>query len=268
MKLRQSYVRVAKRAAIKASRYAHAKQFKRMRRELKKLRVRLGRVIRDVRRKTPQPDLALNDLLSLCERLYAQQPTDKNKLYSLHEPDVVCISKGKAHKRYEFGQKVSVSTSNRGNWIVGADLCQQNPYDGHTLAQAVSTIEQTTGVSVTDAYVDKGYRGHNYTGEATIHIAGTSTRTLSRVQKKRRKRRTAVEPKIGHLKSDNRLRRCFLKGLTGDAINVVLAAAGSNLRKLLAVFVFALCSSRWWSCSRGLVARLFTPGPHVLMLMA
>jgi len=233
VKLRQSYVRVAKKHAIKVSRYAHAKQFKRMRRELKKLRTKLGRVIRDIRRKTPEPDAAFEDLLLLCERLHAQKKTDRKKLYSLHEPDVMCISKGKAHKRYEFGQKVSVSTSNRDNWIVGVDLCEGNPYDGHTLARAIATVERTTGTTVTDAYVDKGYRGHDYSGEATIHMAGTSKRKLTRSEKKRRKRRSAVEPKIGHLKSDNRMGRCFLKGVAGDAINAVLAAAGSNFLKLL-----------------------------------
>ncbi len=256
VKLRQTYVRVAKPAAIKVGRYAHAKQFKRMRRQLKKLRTWLGRVIRDVRRKVPQPDTALAELLQLCDRLHAQQPTDKKKLYSLHEPDVMCISKGKARQRYEFGQKVSVTTSNRGNWIVGVDLCKANPYDGHTLAQAIATVERTAGVTVTDAYVDKGYRGHDYQGAATIHIPGTSTRNLTRTQKQHRRRRSAVEPKIGHLKSDHRLGRCFLKGLAGDAINLVLAAAGSNLRKLLGAIASALFCCLW---------SLFTTarrGPH------
>lgn len=240
VKLRQTYVRVAKKAAIMVGRYAHAKQFKRMRRKLKKLRTWLGRVIRDLRRKVPTPDADLAVLLSLCERLHAQKNTDKKKLYSLHEPDVMCISKGKAHKRYEFGQKVSVATTNRGNWIVGVGLCEGNPYDGHTLAKAIGTVEKTTGVSMTDAYVDKGYRGHDYNGTAFVHLAGSSTRNLSRTKKQRRKRRSAVEPKIGHLKSDNRMRRCFLKGLVGDAINAVLAAAGSNLQKLLRAFSHAL----------------------------
>ena len=238
--LRQSYVRVAKQCAVKAGRYAHAKQFRRMRRELKTLKTRLGRVIRDIRRKVPSPDVALENLLRLCERLHQQQPTDKNKLYSLHEPEVVCISKGKAHKRYEFGQKVSVATSNRGNWIVDVGLCQSNPYDGHTLAAALHSIESNTGIPVSDAYVDKGYRGHDYQGDATIHMAGSSTRNLTRTKRKRRRRRSAVEPKIGHLKSDHRMRRCFLSGLTGDAINAILAAAGANLRKLLAGVVFAM----------------------------
>lgn len=242
IRLRQSYVRVAKRAAIKAGRYAHAKQFKRMRRQLRKLKTWLGRVIRDIRRKIPAPDLALENLLALCERLHAQQPQDKNKLYSLHEPDVVCISKGKAHKRYEFGQKISVTTTNRGNWIVGVELCQGNPYDGHTLAAALQAAESNTGVSISDAYVDKGYRGHDYRGKAAIHIAGKSQRGMTKTKRKRCRRRSAVEPKIGHMKSDNRMQRCFLSGLAGDAINAILAAAGSNLQKLLRSLLFVLVS--------------------------
>lgn len=249
VKLRQTYVRVSKKAAIMVSRYAHAKQFKRMRRTLKKLKTWLGRVIRDLRRKVPQPDAALEELLGLCERLHQQERTDSKKLYSLHEPEVMCISKGKAHKRYEFGQKVSVATTNRANWIVGIDLCKGNPYDGHTLAKALATVEKTTGVSVTDAYVDKGYRGHDCAGEANVHLAGSSSRKLTRTKQKRRQRRSAVEPKIGHLKSDNRMRLCFLKGLAGDAINAVLAAAGSNLQKLLRAFAHALILSLWSALS-------------------
>ena len=261
VKLRQTYVRVAKKAAIMVSRYAHAKQFKRMRRKLRKLRTWLGRVIRDLRRKVARPDEFLEELLGLCERLHKQQKHDKKKLYSLHEPEVMCISKGKAHKRFEFGQKVSVATTNRGNWIVGVNLCQGNPYDGHTLTKAMATAEKTTGVGITDAYVDKGYRGHDYAGDATVHLAGSSTRNLSRTKKKRRKRRSAVEPKIGHLKSDNRMKRCFLKGLIGDAINAVLACAGSNLQKLLRAFARALIF--WFTCvfSAAIRPRIWRPTP-------
>jgi len=172
-------------------------------------------------------------LLDRAERIRCQKPKDKNKLYSLHEPEVQCISKGKAHKRYEFGQKIAVATTNRSNWIVASQLCEGNPYDGHTLGETLATVEDVTGVSVTDAYVDKGYRGHGYTGEAEVHIAGQRKKNTTRAERKRRRRRSAIEPKIGHLKSDHRLGRCFLAGLGGDAINAVLAAAGSNLRKLL-----------------------------------
>ena len=119
-------------------------------------------------------------------------------------------------------------------------LCEVNPYDGHTLAKAIAGVQETTGVNVTDAFVDKGYRGHDCKGEATIHLAGSSSRNLTRAMTRRRKRRGAIEPKIGHLKSDHRMQRCFLKGLIGDAINATLAAAGSNLLKLLRALAHAL----------------------------
>ncbi len=238
--LRQSYVRVGKRSSIKASRYAHAKQFRRMRRELRFLRTRVGRLIRDIKRKAPSVDNELARLLERADRVCRQRPKDTNKLYSLHESEVRCISKGKAHKRYEFGQKVSVATTNRSNWFVAAELMAGNPYDGHTLAATLEAVESNTGISVLDAYVDKGYRGHDYEGSAAVHVAGSSKRKLTRSERKRRRRRSAVEPKIGHAKSDHRMDRCFLKGLAGDAINATLAAAGANLRKLLNLLYFAL----------------------------
>jgi IS5 family transposase len=271
--LRQSYLRVGKKASVKAGRYAHAKQFRRMRRELRRLRTYVGRMIRDIQRKAPAPgsqapgsmDTELSQLLELCQRLVDQKPTDSNKLYSLHEPEVRCISKGKAHKRYEFGQKVSMATTNRRDWFVGARLCKGNPYDGHTLDAAIKQVESITGVPVSDAYVDKGYRGHDYEGEATVHVAGSGSKRLTRAQRKRRKRRSAVEPKIGHAKHENRLGRCFLKGLAGDAMNVVLAAAGANLTKLLRLLPCAL--RRWLLRTRTLMRVMSTlridPGLHL-----
>jgi IS5 family transposase len=233
VRLRQSYRRVAKRAAVKVSRYAHAKQFRRMRRELRKLRTWVGRLVRDIRRKVATPDVRLAQALERAERIRKQQPQDSHKIYSWHEPEVQCISKGKARQRYEFGQKVALATTNRSNWIVAARLMAGNPYDGHTLAATLSAAESITGTTITDAYVDKGYRGHGCRGATRVHIAGAAARTLSRAERRRRRRRSAIEPKIGHLKSDHRVRRCFLSGLPGDAINILLAAAGANFRKLL-----------------------------------
>ena len=240
--LRQSYLRVGKIAAVKASRYAHARQYQRMRRCLRKLRTYLGRLIRDIRRKVSDPDGALATLLARADRVRQQQPHDTHKLYSLHEPEVQCISKGKAHKRYEFGQKVAVASTNRGNWMVAARMLPDNPYDGHTLAETLRVVERVTGVGPTDVYVDKGYRGHGYAGATNIHVAGAAYANRSRSQRRRRRRRSAIEPKIGHLKSDHRMDRCFLARLAGDAINAVLAAAGSNLRKLLRRLAAALIS--------------------------
>jgi len=241
--LRQSYLRVGKIAAVKASRYAHARQYQRMRRCLRKLRTYLGRLIRDIRRKVSDPDGALATLLARADRVRQQQPHDTHKLYSLHEPEVQCISKGKAHKRYEFGQKVAVASTNRGNWMVAARMLPDNPYDGHTLAETLRVVERVTGVGPTDVYVDKGYRGHGYAGATNIHVAGAAYANRSRSQRRRRRRRSAIEPKIGHLKSDHRMDRCFLARLAGDAINAVLAAAGSNLRKLLRRLAAALGES-------------------------
>jgi IS5 family transposase len=260
VRLRQSYVRVAKIAAIKASRCAHAKQFRRMQRQLRFLRTRLGRVLRDFGRMVAHPDEALRDLLKLCWRLFRQQPQDKHKLYSLDEPEVECISKGKAHKRYEFGQKISIATTNRRNWVLAAMLCPDNPYDGHTLQATLAAAERNSGVRPTAAFVDKGYRGHGCHGDTQIHIAGASNKDASRILRKRRRRRSAIEPLIGHMKSDHRMGRCFLKGLLGDAINAVLAAAGTNFRKLLRC-VFALIfglvwAAAWWKRPSRCVPRL------------
>lgn len=155
IRLRQSYVRKAKQMAVKAGRYAHAKQFTRMQRVLRKLRTFLGQVLRDIGRKASIIDSELETLLARATRIHQQQPTDKAKLYSLHEPEVRCISKGKAHKRYEFGQNISLATTNRGNWFVAARLCQGNPYDGHTLAETLASAEHNTGVTLTDVFVDK-----------------------------------------------------------------------------------------------------------------
>ena len=257
--LRQSYLRVGKRAAVKVGRYAHAKQFKRMQRSLRKLRTYVGRLIRDIRRKagTISDDLAA--VLELAERIRSQQPRDSKKLYSWHEPEVQCISKGKARQRYEFGQKVALATTNRSNWIVAAQLMKNNPYDGHTLAATLETVESVTGVSVTDAYVDKGYRGHGCDRATRVHLAGTSSKNISRGERKRRRRRSAIEPKIGHLKSDHRMGRCFLAKLCGDAINAVLAAAGANLRKLLGLLRGGsrrLFFAPRYSCCRMLLIRI------------
>jgi IS5 family transposase len=243
IELRQSYLRVGKIMAVKASRYAHAWQYQRMRRCLRKLRTYVGRLIRDIHRKTSPPDEALATLLARADRVRQQQPHDTHKLYSLHEPEVQCISKGKAHKRYEFGQKVAVASTNRGNWMVAAQMLPGNPYDGHTLAETLTAVQAVTGVAVTDVYVDKGYRGHGYAGATNVHVAGQGYVNRSRSERRRRRRRSAIEPKIGHLKSDHRMDRCFLSGLAGDAINAVLAAAGSNLRKLLRRLAAALI--RW-----------------------
>ena len=230
--LRQNYNRVAKQQLLMSHRYAHARQMKRSRKCTRKLRTLLGRVIRDIERKAPVVDDELRGLLSVARRIHEQERGDKGKVYSVHEPQVECISKGKAHKRYEFGCKVSVAATSKGGWFVGAKALHGNPYDGHTLKAALEQVERITTMPE-HVFVDMGYRGHNYEGECEVHVdkrrRGNTARSLWRWMK----RRAAIEPGIGHLKREHRMDRCRLKGIEGDQFNAILSAAGMNFGKLL-----------------------------------
>ena len=164
IELRQSYVRKGKQALFMHQRYAAARQMRRARRELKRSKVYLGRVYRDILRKLPQQSAAVQERfaepLARVARLLAQQRHDHNKLYSLHAPETECIAKGKAHKKYEFGVKVSLAVTQRDNFIVGALALPGNPFDGHTLPAALHQVERLTGTKPERCFVDRGYRGH------------------------------------------------------------------------------------------------------------
>ena len=250
IELRQSYKRVGKKALVMQGRYAHARQMKRARRQTKKLKTYLGRVIRDIRRKCSEPDEPLTVLLERAERLYRQQRHDKGKLYSLHAPEVQCIAKGKAHKKYEFGCKVSVASTSKDNWIVGIDALQGNPYDGHTLKVALKQIHLLTGWKPANAYCDRGYQGNpRVLNDTRVHVCRGRKKTMTRTEWGWVKRRVAVEPIIGHLKADHRMERNYLKGITGDRMNALLAGCGFNIRKLLReLFALILAGS---SAARG-----------------
>ena len=258
IKLRQSYTRTAKHLAIKAGRYAHARQYRRMRKALKQLKGRLGRVVRDIERKTTDwetlPDSLVHEL-TLAKRLLAQQPKGKNKLYSLHAPEAECISKGKAHKRYEFGVKVGVVASLRTPFILAAHSLPGNPYDGHTLAWSLAHTRLNTGVPIKTAVVDKGYRGPRAVWPgAEVVIPGQRSKDEAHRQRRRKqlRRRSVIEALIGHMKTDGLLDRNWLKGSTGDAIHVVLCAAGQNLRLILRAIAafFARRSPSLWKHDR------------------
>lgn len=230
--LRQSYVRVGNTAQQMAGRYAHARQFKRMRREVKKLRTWLGRVIRDVERKAEAPSEALRQRLDLAKRLHAQQRQDTHKLYALHAPEVECIAKGKARTPYEFGVKVSVAVTAKEGVVVGMRSMPGNPYDGHTLAEQLEQVEILTRVQPDIVLADRGYRGA--TPPEGTQLLISHTRKLPARLKWLLKRRQVVEPMIGHMKSDGLLGRNWLKGTLGDAMHAVLCGAGHNLRMILA----------------------------------
>jgi IS5 family transposase len=240
--LRQSYLRVAKYAAIMVGRYSHAHQQARPARA-QFLRTRLGRIIRDIRRKI-EGNTALEDrfgpLLDLASRVRHQEQRQRGpKVYSLHAPEVECIGKGKARAPYEFGCKVSIATPatapKGGQFVLHAKALHGNPYDGHTLGPVIADLEKLTGVAVRRIHGDKGYRGHNYPDRFKIWISGQVRRVTKAIRREMR-RRAAVEPVIGHLKDGHRMRRNYLKGRHGDRINAVLAAAGYNFSLLLRWF--------------------------------
>ena len=232
--LRQTYARTGKFAALNAGKYAHAKQFKRMRKEVKKLKNYLGRVVRDIERKIVDSlDLQtqFKDLLGLSKRLLAQEKKSTNKVYSLHAPETYCIAKGKAGKLYEFGCKVALVITDKQGLALSSMALSVNQFDGHTLTSSLQKAKDLTQTSIDQAYVDKGYKGHGVEG-TQVYISGQK-RGMTRTLKKHLKRRSAIEPHIGHMKSEGKLRRNYLKGAIGDAFNALLCAIGHNIRLIL-----------------------------------
>jgi IS5 family transposase len=238
IRLRQSYARVGEELLRQQARYAHANQMKRALKATKGLRNYLGRVLREVEQGLEKLTKREADIFELVKRLHGQKREDKKKVYSLHAPEVECIAKGKARKKYEFGCKASIVSTNGTNWIIGAFACHETPYDGHTLSEALSQTRRLSGYEVREAFCDKGYRLKKGERPANcrLYLPGERGRSLS--EKKRMKRRNAIEPIIGHLKSENRLSRNYLKGILGDVRNVLLAACGFNIRKLLRAFLY------------------------------
>jgi IS5 family transposase len=244
IKLRQSYGRVGKFALIKHQRYAHAKQFKRANRALRTLRTYLGRVIRDIARKLDGNvgllhGIALDRMLARARCLLDQKQRQRGpKVYSLHAPEVECIGKGKAHRPYEFGVKVSVATTlshaKGGQFVTHVKAMPGNPYDGHTLKTVIPKMEQLIGNIIERLLGDKGYRGHNAPPEYKFRVftSGQKRRVTPKIKRELR-RRSAIEPVIGHLKSEHRMGRNYLRHRQGDAANAVLAAAGYNFRRLI-----------------------------------
>jgi IS5 family transposase len=247
--IKQSYEHVGRRLLMQSSRYAHARQMKRAQACTRKLKTQLGRVMREIERQIEEPSDKLAKLLQTAHRIHAQQRHDKNKVYSVHEPEVECIAKGKAGKRYEFGNKVSVAVSSRGGWFFGAKSFTGNPYDGHTLAAQLKQVDSMIGNKVSEVHVDMGYRGHDYDGGVTVYVDKRSRGITPPALWRWMKRRAAVEPSIGHLKQEHRLERNRLKGAAGDAINAILAAAAMNFHKLLGAFwpISPFCLWRTWA---------------------
>lgn len=268
--LKQTFAKEGKTLRRKAGGYAHAKQFKRLRKVVKRQRTILGIVLREVQRKISQASQAtataltnLQTLMQRAERIRLQQPKDKHKLYALHAPEVECIAKGKARKPYEFGVKVSVAVTHRQGLMVGARSFSGNPYDGHTLneqLEQVTILTEDTGAKPRQVIVDLGFRGVDADNPGVEIIHRGKFKGLTNQQRRWLKRRQAVESAIGHLKHDNAMDRCWLQGATGDALHAVLCAAGYNIRWLLRAIVRGRL--------RGLFAPLFWLLARLAMTLA
>ena len=233
---RRTYARLAGDLLGKAFRLGRSRRRDLMEEVLEKLRGFTGKVAADIRGQLvlvscPSIRERIEAELAVTERLLKQRRGDSKKVYSIHEPHVDCISKGKARTPYEFGCKVSLAVTHREGFAVGVLALPGAPYDGHTLAEALEQVEDLTRVLPKFAFVDRGYRTHGV--ERTEVFMSGQKRGVTQALRKDIKRRAAIEPGIGHMKSDGRLARCPLKGIAGDMFHAVMCGCGHNIRMIL-----------------------------------
>ncbi len=238
LELRQSYTFVLKKLGIDQRFRNHPKNKKKAYKADRKVKTIAGRLVRELERKLVAGRYALD--LALFSQVLAQKKQDSNKIYSLHEPEAQCISKGKEHKKYEFGSKVSITVTQNSGVIIGALNFSKNLYDGHTLEAAMEQQQRLSGHVLKEVFVDRGYRGIKEAKGTVVHSPKTFSKKITRYrQRQLRKgfsRRAAIEPKIGHLKNDHRLSRNFYKGIKGENINVMLAAAAMNFKRMMNIW--------------------------------
>lgn len=242
--LNETYAKSFKYKTIKLWKYKEDSKARQRRKIMISLKVRLGRLIRICRRGIEKSKLELSAedsaILTRVKNIHAQSVLKKKDkdiykkkhkiIYSFHAPEVECIGKGKMNKPYEFGNKVGIAVSGRGNFILGVKSFHGNPYDGHTLDQTVSELRKLSP-ETSKIFVDLGYTGHNFKEKGKVFTAKTK-KALSTDDKKMQKRRSAIEPIIGHLKNFGRMGRNYLKGIIGDIVNPLISAVGLNLRRI------------------------------------
>lgn len=245
LNLRRTFVKEIKEHRINLRFFKHPKKIKKARASIKRLRTIVGILIRDISR-ILQPEQLVNyqEKFDLFDKVRNQQIKDSNKVLSLHETHVYAITKGKDHKKYEYGTKASIVATKDSGVIVGVASHSKNEHDSKTLEVALRSANQTRTTLIKEAICDRGYRGIKEVLGTTICIPGTPLKRDSEYQKQNKrekfKRRAAIEPIIGHLKSDFRLARNYLKGFIGDQINLLLAATAWNLKKWINLYFFAL----------------------------
>ena len=240
--VRQTYTRTLKKLFRDQRFRNHPKNRKKARKADKKIKTIAGRLVREIERNLP-PNSKYQNEIDLFKLVLSQKRNSKNKIYSLHEPDVCCISKGKEHKKYEFGNKASFVKTDTGV-IIGA-LGFRNEYDGHTLEPVLKQVERLIDKTPSKAKVDRGYRGKKRIGKTEILIPSTPKKSMSYYKRKKlseaHKKRAGIEPVIGHVKADHRLKRNFYKGITGDNINIMLAAAAFNFKRMMNKWKSSFC---------------------------
>lgn len=233
VELRQSYTRTVKRLSIIQRMRRNKGGDVKARKAAKKIKTIAGRQVRDLERKlAPDASARHNNALEIFKKVLAQKRSDSNKIYSLHEPQVKCYTKGKEHKKFEFGSKVSIMVTQNTGVIVGALSFNDTLHDSKTLPQALEQYQRLTGKQPKEIFADRGYRGPKTIGQTTIHTPKPDNK-ITLQKRKKHKRRAAIEPTIGHLKSDYRMIRNYLKGANGDEINVMLSAAAMNFKRVM-----------------------------------
>jgi IS5 family transposase len=242
IQLRRRYKKEVRQCLLAQRGRGHWKTFKKAKRATRRLKTLAGRLVREMERKLSPTALKEHQQdLQRYHRVLSQKKTDTDKIYSLHEPHIYCVAKGKEHKKYEFGTKASIALTKTGSLIVGAVAHPENVYDGHTLPEVLKETEKLTGVTPTAAIVDRGYRGIRQVGKTQILVPDSKPKNQTphqvRAMKRRFRRRCSIEPVIGHLKHDYRMARNYLKGFAGDSINLMLAAAAWNFRKWMRLLV-------------------------------
>ena len=235
--LRQSYTQIVKKLSVQ-QRFKKTKYgAKAARKASRKIKTIAGRLVRDIARKLPLERLGVHlPDLKLFQKVLSQKREDSDKVYSLHEPDVKCYSKGKEHKKFEFGSKVSILLDQQTGIIKGAINFTQTLHDSKTLPEVLEQYERLNEQQAIEVYVDRGYRGIKQYKDTKIFVPAPN-KNITKKQRRRHSKRSAIEPTIGHLKQDYRLCRNFLKGIVGDNINVLLSAAAWNFRRRIILWL-------------------------------
>jgi len=236
--VRQTYKRTVKQLMIDQRFRTHPKRKKKAMAAARKIKTIAGRLVRDLERKMTDDQLNFyGRKLELFQQILQQQRDTKNKIYSIHEPHVKCIAKGKEAKPYEFGNKSSIVKTRKSGIIVGALAFNENIYDGDTLEPQLAQIQRVAAYSPKVAIVDRGYRGRKYVADTQIHtpkpLPSSATKYQKQQSRKRFRSRAGIEPVIGHLKHDHRMIRNYLKGELGDKVNTIMAGTAFNLKKML-----------------------------------